>query len=99
MIHDRPNHIRPVESVTAAAVIVFKVVIEGERLPTLERYRAIHAPAVLQARHVSAHLRKFESCNPRKSVRYVEIRRPVFPLRIGAVLRLRRVHDEILAVA
>ena len=54
MIHDRPNHIRPVESVTAAAVIVFKVVIEERKrlsrrtdLPEVERKRLDKALKVL----------------------------------------------------
>src|SRR5439155_24959669 len=35
VVNDRPDHIRPVESVPAPAEVVFKVVVEGEWLAAL----------------------------------------------------------------
>ena len=99
MVDDRSNHVRPVEAIATSAVVIFKVVIELEGLPALERYRAVGAPAILQTLHAPAHVRQVVAENPGEPVGHVEVRRPVFQLGIGAVVRLRCVRLKVLAVA
>src|SRR5271156_3702530 len=98
MVDDRSNHIGPVETVAAPAVIVLKVVVELEGLPALQRHRAVQAPAVFQTLPVATHGWQVVSKNPGKPVRYVEVGRTVLELRPGAVVRLRRVGFKIVAV-
>src|SRR5271156_1226888 len=47
VIDNRSDHIGPVESVAAPAVIVLAVIIEGKWLTGLHRNRAVEAPSVL----------------------------------------------------
>src|SRR5882762_2378473 len=54
MIDDRSNHIGPVETVAAPAVVVLEVVVKLERLTALHCYRAIHSPAILELLQASA---------------------------------------------
>ena len=42
-----PDHIRTVESIAAAAVVVFEVIVELEGLAALQGSGALEAPAVL----------------------------------------------------
>src|SRR5882724_8429492 len=99
MVHDRSNHIRPIESVAASAEVVLKVVVELERLAALQSYRAIHSPAVPELLHAPVHVWQVVSENPGKTMGYVEVRRPIFQIRPRTVVGLRRVGLEIFSVA
>src|SRR5215510_2060370 len=48
-INDRSHNVRPVKSVTASAVVILEVVVQGEGLSTLQSNRAISSPATTEA--------------------------------------------------
>src|SRR5579864_5752068 len=80
VVNDRSDQIGAIKSVSSTAVIILKVVVQREWLPALECNRAVHAPAILQTRHVAAHLGELKTGDPDKTVRNVEVRWPIFPL-------------------
>src|SRR5882672_1136352 len=98
MVHDRSNHVRPIESVAASAEIILEVVVELERLTALQSYRAIHSPAIPELLHAPVQMWQVVSENPGKTMGYVEVRGPVLQVRPCAVVRLRRVRLKILAI-
>src|ERR1051326_1468293 len=99
VINDWAHHVRAVKSVSSTAIVIFKVVIKRKRLATLQRNGTVHTPAITQPCPATAHLGKFKSCNPDETLWNIEVRSSIFALRIIAVLRLRRIHDEVFAIA
>src|SRR5258708_17019590 len=99
VIDDRPNYIRPIKGVTAAAVVILEVVVEVEGLAALQSGNTVNAPSVLQLLHAAAHGWEVVGEIPSQAVRDVEVGRTVFELRLGAVVGLSGVGFEIFAVA
>ena len=99
ILHDRGDHVRPVESATAAAEVILAIVVELKGLTALQRYRAVDAPSIPQTLHAAGHLGNFVAEDPGETFGEIEVRRPVFELGIVAVLRLGGVGLEVLAVA
>ena len=99
MVVDRSDHIWPVKSVAAAAVIVLEVVIELEGLAILQCQHAVESPPILQALPATAHLGKLIGKVPSKALRDVEVGWSILELRIIAVVGLGGIGLEVFAVA
>src|ERR1019366_677323 len=97
-IDNRADHIRPIETVAAAAEVVLGPV-ELEGLAVLEVQHAVEAPAIFQALQTATHFREIVGEVPSEAAGDVEVRGSVFEIRTGAVVGLRCVGYEVFAVA
>src|SRR5436190_22573360 len=93
-----PNHIGSVKAIASPAEVILAVEVELVRLPTLQSYAAVDAPPIFQPLHAAAHLRKVVTKDPAESVGQVEVRRRIFALRTGAVLRLGCVWLKVFSI-
>src|ERR1700732_2928022 len=73
-VMDWPHNVWPAEAPSTAIVIIFKVVIQMERLPGLNGDDAIQAPAISNLLPAALLVGKLINEIPRKSVAHVKVR-------------------------
>ncbi len=101
VIHDRADNVGTREKFTGSVVIVFEIVVQVKRLPSLNGDDSIYAPAV--ANDFVAAVRsvgKLVNKVPGDTIANIEIGVPAIePIGSLAVIRLRGVGDIIFPVA
>jgi hypothetical protein len=98
MVNNRPDYIRTVESVAAAAEVILKIIVELKGLSALQGRDAGESPSIFQLSHAAAHGGQVVSKIPREAVRDVEVRRALFEVRARTVVGLRSVRHEVFAI-
>src|ERR1700675_2796377 len=99
-VTDRPHHLRTCEAFSATVEIVFKIVIQLERLPGLRGDDAVEAPAVGDALPAAFVAGKLINEIPGEAVANIKVGVAAIGTDgRGAVVRLRGIGNIVFAVA